>query len=293
MVQHGGIPAGKYPAILGHEGAGVVRRIGSSIKDKSLKEGDLVLLSFHTCRNCSHCAQGHMGKCPGMTDINFNGLRLSDGSSPASLPDGSFLRGQFFGQSSFSKLAIVAEDSIIKCDVSDNDLSVMAPLGCGYLTGAGTVINVLSPAGLTSIAIFGMGGVGLCALMAAKAVGADNIIAVDIVASKLEVAKSLGATHVINSSQLTDISGEINRLSGGGVDGAVDTTGIPEVIEQGIKSLGHAGTIALVGVARPEQTVAIDPLAFLISCKRLIGVIEGACDPAKVRKRKQLPNLGL
>ena len=288
MVQQGGIPVGGYPAILGHEGAGVVRRIGSSLKNKSLKEGDPVLLSFHSCRKCSYCAQGQMGMCPGMTEVNFSGVRLSDHSSPASRPDGSFLRGQFFGQSSFSKFAVVAEDSVVKCDISTNDLAVMAPLGCGYLTGAGTVINVLKPTEESGIAIFGLGGVGLCSLMAAKAAGAKKIIAVDILASKLDMALSLGATHVINSAQESDISGAIKSIAEEGVNGVVDTTGVPKVIEHGIKSLCHGGTMALVGVPRSEQSIAIDPLEFLLACKRLVGVIEAASDPAQVSQQFEL-----
>ena len=275
------MPVGKYPAVLGHEGAGIVRRIGASVKNKALKIGDVVLLSFHSCRQCSHCLDGQLGLCPDLTEINFGGLRRSDASSPASLPDGSFLRGQFFGQSSFSKLAVVAEDSIVKCDVNSDDLSIVAPLGCGYFTGAGTVMNVLRPRNDTSILILGMGGVGLSALMAAKALGAKRIICVDILSSKLDKATTLGATDVIDSSRQSDMSAAIHKILGGGVEMALDTTGVARVIEQGIDSLSHAGTMALVGVPRPDQTIVIDPLKFLVSCKTLVGVIEAASDPAQ------------
>ena len=222
-----------------------------------------------------------------MTEVNFTGVRLADSTSPASFPDGSFVRGQFFGQSSFSKYAIVAEDSVIKCDISPVDLAIMAPLGCGYLTGAGTIFNVVKPSVTSSLAIFGMGGVGLCALMAAKAIGVKRIIAIDILASKLDMALSLGATHVINSAEESDISNSIRKIVATGVENVVDTTGLPKVIEAGVVALGHGGTIALVGVPRPGQSVAFDPLDFLLSCKRMAGVIEAACDPAEVR---QMPN---
>lgn len=157
VVQEGAIPFGIYPAVLGHEGAGTVRRVGSNVQDKSLKEGDTVLLSFSSCQNCSTCKENRNGACSQMTNINFGGARgLEPSTSPISLPDGTPVRGQFFGQSSLSKLAVVSERSIVKCDASPEDLAFLAPLGCGYLTGAGTVFNVLRPKKDSKFVVFGM-----------------------------------------------------------------------------------------------------------------------------------------
>ena len=277
------MPVGKYPAILGHEGIGTIREIGAAVKDKSLQIGDHVILSFQSCRKCSHCKAGNMGVCPGMTDVNFTGVRLSDGTAPASLPDGTPARGQFFGQSSFSKLSIVAENSVVKCPAMTGlDLAPMSPLGCGYFTGAGTVFNVLKPRNSESIAIFGLGGVGLAALMAAKSIGMSSIVAVDVVDSKLDISTSLGATCTINSKTISDVAAAVKAVVPGGVDYIVDTTGLPKVLEAGIKALGHGGTLALVGVPRPGQIVSFDPLELLLACKRIVGVIEAASDPQKV-----------
>lgn len=288
MVQSGAIPVGTFPAILGHEGCGIVRRVGTAVPQSRIKVGQAVLLTFSSCRTCSFCTRGSLGSCPGMTEINFAGGRLTDGSSPARLAgDGRPVRAQFFGQSSFSKLAVVRERSVVPLD-ADLDvgaLGMLAPLGCGYNTGASTVFNVLRPNKDASLAITGTGAVGFAALMAAKALGVGCIIAVDLVASKLEMAKELGATHTIDSSDGRDIATAIRELVPGGVDHIVETSGVMTVIEQGVTALGHGGTMALVGVPRPGQRLSIDPMDLLLSCKRLVGVIAGASDPHESLRR--------
>ena len=187
------MPIGAYPAVLGHEGLGVIREVGSSTKNKHLAPGDVVLLSFHTCGQCSACAEGQLGGCPHMTAVNFvNTARSGDNAkSPISLTDGSSVHGQFFGQSSMSNLAIVAEDSVVKIDAQLDDLQFLAPFACGYLTGAGTVLNNLDPRQTDKIAVLGMGAVGLAGIAAAKAVGVETLIAVDLFDWKLEKAISL------------------------------------------------------------------------------------------------------
>ncbi|OQV09147.1 Alcohol dehydrogenase GroES-like domain-containing protein [Cladophialophora immunda] len=276
VVQHNGVPVGDYPAILGHEGAGIVRRVGSAVKNKQLKEGQNVLLSFHTCRNCVYCKAGNWGTCPQMTACNFTGTRLSDGSAPARLVDGRPARGQFFGHSSFSKMSIVPEDCVVPCDLPEDTLALLAPLGCGYQTGAGTVLNALKPAKWTKFAVFGVGAVGVAAMLAAKAEGVETLIAVDILQSKLDMAAGFGATHLINTSEVQDL---VSALKNIGVDQIIDTTGVSSLIEQGIKALSHAGTLALVGLPRPDAPIQVDPLDIMLSCKNIIGVIEGRCNP--------------
>ncbi|KAF2671834.1 NAD(P)-binding protein [Microthyrium microscopicum] len=277
VAQHGLMPVGGFPAVLGHEGAGVIRMVGKSVKNKSLEKGKLVLLSFNSCQKCSSCVSGLPGNCPSSTEINFAGTRKSDGSHPAKLLDGTGARGQFFGQSSFSKLAVVHENSVVPCDVSEESLAMMAPLGCGYQTGAGTVLNVLKPTPTTRLAVFGMGAVGCAALLAAKSLGVTHIIAVDILPGKLEFARSLGATETINTGDVDDICAAFAAI--GGVEHIIETTGISKLIAQGIKALSHAGKMALVGVPRPDMPIDIDPLNFLMSTKTLVGVIEGQCNP--------------
>ncbi|GLI76564.1 hypothetical protein PoHVEF18_004837 [Penicillium ochrochloron] len=285
VVQNGAIPVGDYPAVLGHEGAGIVRRVGSGVKDKSLSEGDRVFLSFTTCHNCTPCQEGRHGFCNRFTEINFGGVRgISAADSPISSVDGKAIRGQFFGQSSMSKLAIVPETSIVKSPadsgVMDADMASLAPLGCGYLTGAGTVLNVLKPKSTSRLAVLGMGAVGLAALMAARAQGVETVIAVDIVDAKLELAASLGASHTLNTKMVPDLAQGLHELFPGGLDQIIDTTGVVPLMQSSIKALGHEGTLAIVGVAPTGASLSIDPLEFMINCKRIVGAIEGSSNPA-------------
>ncbi|KAM0469870.1 hypothetical protein ACHAPX_010255 [Trichoderma viride] len=281
VAQHGGIPLGGYPAVLGHEGAGVVKWTGSAIRDKSLKPGDAVLLSFHSCRQCRFCLEGRCGTCPHMTETNFirSARRGAGAESPISLLDGTKVHGQFFGQSSMSKLAVVTEASVIKVDARPEDLRTLPPLGCGYLTGAGTVFNVIKPRPQDSVAVVGMGAVGIAAMLAAKSLEVRQIIAIDVVEAKLKLASSLGATRVINSAAEPDLHAALHAIIPGGPDNIIDTTGVAAVLEASVKSLAHGGTLALVGIPSPTTILRINALDLLLSCKRVIGVIEGAADP--------------
>lgn len=280
MVQHGGMPIGDYPAVLGHEGVGIVRWIGSSVANKSLAVNDTVCLSFHSCGKCRACKTGECGSCPGMTEINFlstsrNGAPLS----PISLLDGTSVHGQFFGQSSLSRMAVVVEKSVIKVDARPEEMPFLAPLGCGYLTGSGTVLNVLKPSSEDSIVVLGLGAVGLAALMAAKALGLWKIVAVDLLDTKLKIASTLGATDTVNTSTQTDLATALRTILPTGADYIVDATGSATLIETIVTSLGHGGTLALVGVPSPQATLKINALDLLLSCKRIVGVIEGCSDP--------------
>lgn len=221
-----------------------------------------------------------------MTENNFGGARGLD--SPISLAnaDRTAVRGQFFGQSSLSKLAIVAGRSVVKCDVGGegkvDELRFLAPLGCGYLTGAGTVFNVLKPREQSVVVVLGMGAVGIAALMAAKAEGVNNVIAVDIVKEKLELARSLGASHVIDTRVVKCLESGLRALFPDGVDRVLDTTGVRTLQQSSIKALGHEGMLAIVGVSKPGNTIEIDPLTFMMNCNRVVGMIEGESNPAEV-----------
>lgn len=284
VVQQGGMPIGGYPCVLGHEGVGIVKQVGADVENASLRPGDTVLLSFHTCRDCSACKDGRLGSCPQMTATNFiNTARRGPGAkSPIFLPDGTPVHGQFFGQSSLGKHAVVAEHSVVKIDARPEDLQFLAPLSCGYLTGAGTVINVLRPQSHTRLAVLGMGAVGLAAMLAAKAIGVQEIIAVDIVDAKLRLASELGATHLLNSKGVTDLSSGIRSIFHDGVDQIIDTTGVAALLQQSFDALAHEGTLALVGVPNLAATLQVNALDWLLSCKRLIGVIEGSANPREV-----------
>lgn len=281
MTQKGGLPMVDFPAIFGHEGAGIVRAIGSEVKIKDLRPGDAVLLSFNSCGACGTCAAGHTALCPGSTRLNVGSVRASDKSTPARLAaDGRSVRSQFFGHSSFAKMSVVTAKSVVRCPESAvAQMDVYAPLGCGLQTGAGTVLNVMKPGRDSSVVIFGLGSVGLAALMAARYLEARQIVAVDIVPSRLELANELGATHAINSKESKDVVQEIKNMTDGGPEFAIDCTGVLKVIEDVVACIRPLGTAVMVGVPPPAADIKIDAQAFLLENKKLIGVIEGDSYP--------------
>ena len=262
------------PAVLGHEGAGIVEAIGEGVT--SVEVGDHVLLSFSSCGVCSSCVSGHPSYCIHLYDLDFGGAR-PDGSTAFTTDDGTPVSSHFFGQSSFASVSNVAERSVVK-NTKDAPLELMGPLGCGIQTGAGAVLNVLRPEAGSSIAIFGSGAVGMSGLLAAVVANATTIIAVDIVESRLEFAKTLGATHTINSKD-EDAVARIREITGGGVNYALDTTGNKFVFAQMTKCLGVLGHGALVGAAAPGTEAPIDIGSLLLSGLKISMVIEGDSVP--------------
>jgi aryl-alcohol dehydrogenase len=227
-----------HAVVLGHEGAGVVERVGKSVK--SVKVGDHVILSYQSCGRCRQCKSGRSAHCQYLWELNFGFQRL-DGSNALQR---SGVRGHFFGQSSFATHSLTTERNLVKVS-QDLPLQLLSPLGCGMQTGAGTVMNSLKVSKGESIAIFGTGAVGLAAAMAARLVGADPIIGVDIRPKRLKLALKLGVTHVIdNRSQ--DVATRIASITGSGVDYVVETTASPKMHQLAIDVLNPHGVVALL-----------------------------------------------
>lgn len=262
------------PAVLGHEGAGIVESVGSAVT--SVQPGDHVVLSANSCGTCKQCLRGDLAYCEDLFRRNFGGSR-PDGTT--SLHDGDeAVASMFFGQSSFSSYANVAERSVVKVD-PDVDLTLLGPLGCGIQTGAGAVLNELRPAPGSSFAVFGTGAVGAAALMGAVVAGCTTIIAIDIINERLELALALGATHTINSRS-EDVAERIKAITGGeGVNFALDTTGIPAVLRAAAEGLAIRGTVALVGAAKPGTDVAFEIGASLTKGWTFKTIIEGSSVP--------------
>ena len=252
-------------------GAGVIVDTGKDVGGVSV--GDKVLLSYAHCNKCSECLSGHLPYCQELLAMNFGGQR-SDGTSALSLQDGSKLHGHFFGQSSFSRLAVVSQSSLVKVP-SDVPLSLFAPLGCGLQTGAGAVLNTLNVQPGSTVAIFGVGSVGLSAIMACRIRQAKEIIAVDIQASRLELARELGATSTINSKEVNVIE-EIKKICPPvGVRYALDCSGVPAVIEQMIDSLGTRGRACSVGAPAPGKRASVDVFSHLVMGRQYVGCHQG------------------
>jgi aryl-alcohol dehydrogenase len=261
------------PSILGHEGAGVVERVGAAVRKVS--PGDHVVLSFMSCGRCRQCQRGEPAYCEKLNDLNFTSTR-EDGTVSAQGPKGA-VRNHFFGQSSFATYALANERNVVKVPKSAR-LELLGPLGCGLQTGAGAVINSLKVKAGESFVCFGTGSVGLAAIMAARIVGATTIIGVDVVEARLRMAKKLGATHVINSRKREPVEA-IRKINGGkGVDYSFETTGLAGVFTQAIEALGVRGTLGYVtGGAAPERT--FDARRFMASGKRMMGILEGDAIP--------------
>ncbi|CAM5208733.1 S-(hydroxymethyl)glutathione dehydrogenase/class III alcohol dehydrogenase [Oligella ureolytica] len=259
-----------YPIVLGHEGSGVVDAVGAGVSN--LQIGDHVVLSFAHCGRCGHCLTGHPTVCDTFNDLNFGG-NMDDGSQR--LAQGEQSLATFFGQSSFATYAIVRSSNAVKVD-SDVDLTLLGPLGCGIQTGAGTILNRLRPEFGSSVVVYGAGAVGLSAVMAAKIVGCQHIIAVDVHADRLALAKELGATHTFNGKEM-DVVEQVKKLTGGGSHYAVETTGAPQVVKQSLNALRPLGICAIVGIT-PEVNLDIHN-DLMAEGKSMIGVIEGDSIP--------------
>ncbi|MBB6095407.1 aryl-alcohol dehydrogenase [Povalibacter uvarum] len=264
----------RLPAVLGHEGSGVVEAVGAKVT--SVRPGDHVVTSFDFCGDCDSCRDCHVAYCQHAPRLNFSGVRR-DGTGVVHDEQRSVLSARFLGQSSFASHANVSESSVVRID-RDVPLELMGPLGCGMQTGAGTVLNVLKPRPGSSIAILGAGSVGFAALMAARIAGCETIIAVDINDARLTLARELGATDTFNALSGDPVEFVRIATKGRGVHSSVECTGLPAVLRQAVDVLAPRGTCALVGVAHPRADAAIN-MASMLRGRTLVGVTEGDVVP--------------
>jgi aryl-alcohol dehydrogenase len=260
------------PGVFGHEGAGIVEKVGAQVT--KVKPGDHVATSFMSCGTCVNCKKGKPGWCSDFRRLNFGGRR-PDGT--ATMKKGNeTVYGSFFGQSTFGTYALMGERSVIKVP-SDVPLEILSPMGCGIQTGAGGVINTLKAAPGSAIAIFGIGSVGLSAIMAAVASGCTMILGIDIMDERLKLAKEFGATHVINSGKDNAVE-EIRKLTGGGIEYTLECTGIPKVFRQAVDALMMGGTCGLIGVAPVGVEVNLE-MQHILDGRTIKGCVEGDCIP--------------
>ena len=262
------------PAVLGHEGCGVVEAVGPEVAE--FKVGDKVGLSFGFCGHCHNCLTSHQHACENINAINFGGVQ-PDGTTRLSTLDGKPL-STFFGQSSFASHVVVNEASAVKVEYDEIDLALTGPMGCGIQTGAGAVLNRLRPEFGSSIAVFGCGTVGMSAIMGAKIAGCEKIIAVGGNPNSLKLAMELGATHTINRKEEQDIVGKIkNEITLGGVNYAIDTSGVPDFVKNALASCRVMGPAVVLG-ATGDVTFNIQQ-ELMGDAKSLIGIVEGDAIP--------------
>ena len=266
------VPA-PFPAVYGHEGAGIVEKVGSRVS--KLKPGDHVVMSCNSCGHCDTCQTGRPMYCRHFFKANFSFARM-DGS-PTLRKDKEVVHGAFFSQSSFATHAIGPERSVVKIP-SDLPLELMGPLGCGIQTGAGAVINSLHPQAGDSIAIFGAGSVGLSALLAAVVTGCALRICVDPNTARLEFARELGATHVINPTEVNPVE-KIQQLTGGiGAQFSLETSGNLSALRQAVDSLQIMGECGMIGAPAYGSEIGLDTWGLLLG-RKIRGICEGDAVP--------------
>lgn len=246
-----------------------------------MKPGDKVILTINTCGECFYCKDKLPSYCEDTFARTWSGRR-SDQTTTLKDASGRPIHGNFFGQSSFSKLALVNKSTLVKVPQETN-LKLFAPLGCGIQTGSGVIFNTLDLQPGDSVAISGCGAVGLSGVMAAKERGAAIIIAVDLNQERLAIAKQLGATHTVNGKD-GDVVKQINQICPlpAGVKYTFDTSAVPKVIESMIAVTGRKGKTVVVGATPFDQKVSIQPLEFLNMGKHFIGSVEGDSYPPEV-----------
>jgi aryl-alcohol dehydrogenase len=267
--QHLPIP---LPSVLGHEGAGVVEKAGDRVS--KVKPGDHVVLSWDCCGTCTSCKAGNNSYCLNFFLHNFHGAR-PDGTTTLRKGD-QVIHGSFFCQSSFADFALANERNVVKVR-EDVPLDILGPLGCGVQTGAGAVMNTLRPRPGASIAIFGVGPVGMSAVLGAIVCGCTTIIAVDIIPDRLEKAKEFGATHTVNAGEVDPVEA-IMEITGGGAEFTLECVGNPKVLRQAVDSLPRLGVCGLLGVVAPGTEVSLD-MDLIMNGRTVRGIIEGDAIP--------------
>ncbi len=264
-----------FPAVLGHEGAGVVEAIGEGVEGFAI--GDRVIVGFSSCGACPRCAEDLPSYCRTFVPLNYAGMRVEDGSR-AYAQGNAPVASHFFGQSTFATHAITRARNLVKVEGGAAPLELLGTLACGFQTGAGAIMRTFACPTGSSLVVFGGGPVGLAAVMAAKIRECARIILVEPVAARRAVGQELGATDVIDPGA-GDLAAAIRALVPEGVDYAFDTTGNPGVIEAGMAALGSHGAIGLVGVPRdPAAAITVNIGALMTPGHRIYGIIEGDSD---------------
>ena len=261
------------PVVLGHEGSGVVEKVGPGVE--RLVPGDRVVMSFVACGTCPSCADDEPAYCHQIAPLNFASAR-ADGSTSLGR-GGTAVHSHFFGQSSFATHAICPARSAVKVDDSV-PLELLGPLGCGVQTGAGAAMNALAVRAGSSFAVIGAGSVGLSALLGAVVQGARTLIAVDVNDERLALARELCASHVINPRR-EPLTEKLLAITGFGVDRALDTTGLAEVIRAALLALAPRGVCGILGASAPGSEIRVDEGHLMSAGRRLIGIVEGSARP--------------
>ena len=251
----GADPEGLFPAILGHEGAGIVREVGAGVS--TLKPGDHVIpLYTPECRQCKFCLSGKTNLCGAIRDTQGQGL-MPDGSSRFSLNGEPLFH--YMGTSTFANFTVVPEIALAKIR-EDAPFDKVCYIGCGVTTGLGAVMNTAKVEAGASVAVFGLGGIGLNVVQGARLAGAERIIGVDLNPQRRMLAEQFGMTDFVNPNDLDDVVQAIIDLTDGGVDYSFECIGNTDVMRQALECCHKGwGESIIIGVAAAGREIATRP----------------------------------
>ncbi len=261
------------PAVLGHEGTGVVEAVGNAVH--RVKPGDRVVVSYPWCGACPKCAEGRPYICNDAIALSFDGTR-ADGSVPISL-DGTPISSAFFQQSTFARHALTLERDVVRID-NDMPAELLAALPCGIQTGAGSIINTFRASARDNLVVFGAGAVGLSAVMMARVLGLSPIIAVDIHRVRLDLALELGATHALDARE-GEVPRRVLEIVPGGMHFALETSSNEQALEDAVACLGMEGVCGMVTAPRFGEKYPFSPSDVMIKAASLRGIIQGSSVP--------------
>jgi alcohol dehydrogenase len=263
------------PMALGHEAAGTVEEVGPGVDD--LERGDNVVLVFvPSCGHCNPCAEGRPALCEEGAKSNTAGTLLS--GQRRIFRDGAPIN-HHMGCSAFAEYAVVSRRSAVKID-PELPLEEAALFGCAVLTGVGAVVNTAQVRAGSSVAVVGLGGVGLASVLGAVASGARHVIAVDLSAEKLSLARTLGATHAFNAAD-ADVVDQVKAATQGGVDYAIEMAGSVRAFEAAYRMTRRGGMTVTAGLPHPTATWGLSPTHLVAEERTIKGSYIGTCVPQR------------
>jgi Zn-dependent alcohol dehydrogenase len=264
------------PMVLGHEAAGIVREVGSGVR--SVVEGDHVVFSFvPICGRCPMCLGGRGAMCENGSKANLAGTLLNGGRRFADAAGCEI--NHHLGVSAFSHFTVAAAESLVPID-RDLPLEKAALFGCAVMTGVGAVVNTAKVEAGMAVAVFGLGGVGLSAVLGARASGAGPIVAVDLLETKLALARQFGATHTVNAAAL-DALEQIRSATGAGAHYAFECVGHPAGLAQAYGATRRGGTTVAVGLPSPSLSFPLTHVSLVSEERTIKGSFMGSCVPQR------------
>ncbi|WP_428386048.1 zinc-dependent alcohol dehydrogenase family protein [Nevskia ramosa] len=264
------------PMALGHEAAATVVECGAGVA--AYAPGDNVVFSFvPACGHCQPCATGRAALCEPGAKANVAGTLLS-GARRLHSNGGDI--NHHLGVSGFAEYAVVSAASAVKVR-PDLAPEIAALFGCAVLTGVGAVVNTARVTPGSTVAVFGLGGVGLAALLGARAAGAGTIVAIDLQPSKLELAKSLGATHVVNAASSADVVAEVREATRGGAEFCFESVGSERVLQQAYAATARGGMTVTMGLPHPSKQFTISAVSLTVEERTVKGSYMGSCVPSR------------